>query len=118
MVVGGGRWLVIGGWWRLAVGGWWQLVVGGWWSLGEVPKGGPQPKKKSSPLKTPLNSSGVWSRGGGGGDGGGAADHPIVGAQHRNGILFPLVLVLLFWGKHPRISNRQKPPPNHFHRPL
>ena len=58
LAIGGGWWrlaavggwrLVVGGGCRLAVGGWWRLVaVGGWrwWSLGAVPKGDPQPKKK------------------------------------------------------------------------
>ena len=78
LAVGGWR-LATGGWWRLVVGDWWLMAVGsgwrlavgcrwqlaavrdgrlvavvGWWSLGAVPKGGPEQKKKSSSLRTHL----------------------------------------------------------------
>ena len=73
LAVGGWWWLAAAGgwgWWLMAVGGWqlvaaggWQLVAvvvgGGWWLAVDGPLGrslrAVLNKKKSSPLKTPLD---------------------------------------------------------------
>ena len=55
LVAGGWWWLVVGGWWRLAVDGSWRLAVGG--PLGRSLRAVLSKKKKSRPLRTPLQST-------------------------------------------------------------